>query len=85
MVVAIVFQACYELVVAMVSFMDMSSCCRYACFVMQGFVMSDLSLQSCLYKSVYAMLSFLLSLNLLIKLAMFTWVPSYLLCPFSFW
>ena len=30
----------------------------YACFVMQGFVMSDLSSQSSLHNSVYAMLYF---------------------------
>ena len=70
----------YELSLAMVSFMNMSYCCFYACFVMQCFVVSVLSSQSCLHNSVYAMLYFLPSLKLLIKLAMFTWVPSYFMC-----
>ena len=69
----------------MVSFMNMRYCCRYACFVMNCFVMSESSSQRCLHNSVNAMLCFLLSLNLLTKLAMFTWVPSYLLILFGSW
>ena len=59
----LVIHTCYELALAMISFMNMSSCCRYACFVMQCFVMSESSSQRCLHNSVNAMLCFLLSLK----------------------
>ena len=52
---------------------------------MQCLVLSASSSQTCLRNSVFAMSSFLLSLNMLTKLAMFTWVPSYLLIPFGLW
>ena len=65
---------------------------QYSCFVKHleyitaiCFVVSDLSSQRCYHESIYVMLCFLLSLKLLITLAMFTWVPSYLLCLFGSW
>ena len=77
--------ACYEMVLAMVSFLNMSSCYFYAYLVMKFLVVSESSSQRGLRNSVFAMSSFLLSLNLLTKLAMFTWVPSYLLIFFDLW
>ena len=50
--------ACYELALAMVSFMNMSSYCWYACFVMKCIVMTGMSSQSCYHNSVYDMLCF---------------------------
>ena len=52
---------------------------------MQWIVFNASSSQTCLHNSVYAMPIFLLSQNLLTKLAMFTWVPSYLLILFGLW
>ena len=54
----LVIHTCYELALAMVSFINMPACCGYACFVMQGFLMSVLSSQRCLHNSVYGMLCF---------------------------
>ena len=67
--------ACYEIVITMVSFMNMSSYYFYDYLVMQCLVLSESSSQRGLHNSVFAMSSFLLSLNLLTKLAMFTWEP----------
>ena len=47
----------------MVSFINMLSCCMYACFVMHCFVMSASSSQRCLHNTVSAMLCFLPSLK----------------------
>ena len=55
--------ASYELAIALFSFLNMSSFLCYAYLVMQHFVVSDLSSQKCLHNSIYAMLSFLLSLK----------------------
>ena len=52
---------------------------------MQCLLLSASSLQTCLHNSIFAMSSFLLSLNLLTKLAMFTWVPSHLMILFGLW
>ena len=52
---------------------------------MKCLVVSASSLQTCLRNSVFAMTSFLLTLNLLTKLAMFTWVPSYFLILSGLW
>ena len=45
-------------VLAMDSFINMPSCCRYACFVMHCFVMSESSSPRCLHIMVSAMLCF---------------------------
>ena len=50
--------ASYELVLSMVRFMNMSAFYWYAYIVIQCFVVSGMSLQSCLHESVYAMLCF---------------------------
>ena len=81
----LVIHASYELALAMVSFLNMSSCWQYAQLFMQCLVLSASSSRTCLHNSVFAMSSFLLSLNLLAKLAMFTWVPSYLLILLGLW
>jgi len=52
---------------------------------MQCLVLSASISQRGLRNSVFAMSSFLLSLNLLTKLAMFTWLPLYFLIPFGLW
>ena len=69
----------------MVSYLNMPSCRCYAYLVMQCLVVSEPSSQRGLHYSVYEMLSFLLSLNLLTKLAMFTWLRLYFLIPFGLW
>ena len=55
--------ACYLFALAMDSFINMLSCCRYACFVMHCLVFSESSSQRCLHIIVSAMLCFLLSLK----------------------
>ena len=55
--------ACYELALAMFSFINIPYCCMYACFVMHCLVMSESSSERCLHDSVTAMLCFLLSLK----------------------
>ena len=55
--------SCYELALAMFSFRNMPSCCRYACFIMHTFVVSASSSPRCLHIIVSAMLCFLLSLK----------------------
>ena len=52
---------------------------------MQCLVVSASSSQTCLHNSVLPCSSFLLSLNLLTKLAMFTWLPLYFPIPFGWW
>ena len=64
---------------------DHVSCWQYAYLVMQCLVVSESSSQRGLHNSVFAISSLLQSLNLLPKLAMFTWVPSYLLILFGLW
>ena len=54
----LVIHASYELSLAMVSFMKMSSCYWYAYIVMQCFVVSGMSSRSCYHSSAYAMLCF---------------------------
>ena len=83
--VVVVAPSCYESVLAMVCLFIMSSCWVYAQFVMQCLVVSAQSSQTCLRNSVLPCSSFLLSLNLLTKLAMFTWLPLYFLIPFDLW
>ena len=53
----------YELSLAMVRFINIPSCCRYACFVMHCFVVSASSSPRCLHNTVSAMLCFLQSLE----------------------
>ena len=50
--------ACYEIVLAMVSFMNMSYFYFYDYLVMQCLVVSESSSQRCLHNSIYAMPSF---------------------------
>ena len=76
----VVVLSCYVFALAMDSFINMPYCCRYASFVMHCFVMSASSSQRCLHITVSVMLCFLLT-----KLAMFTWLPSYLLVVFGLW
>ena len=57
------FHTCYVFSLAMDSFINMPSCCRYACFVMHCFVARASSSPRCLHISVSAMLCFLLSLK----------------------
>ena len=59
----LVIHAPYELVLAMLSFINLPSYCRYACFVMHCFVVSASSSPSCLHIIVSAMLCFLHSLK----------------------
>ena len=54
----LVIHESYELSLAMVIFMNMSSCYWYAYIIMQCFVVSGMSSQSCYHNSVYAMLCF---------------------------
>ena len=45
--------SCYVFSLAMVSIINTPSCCRYACFVMHCFVVSESSSPRCLHNSVY--------------------------------
>ena len=54
----LVINASHELDLAMFRFMNMSSCYWYAYIIMQCFVVSGMSSQSCYHNSVYAMLCF---------------------------
>ena len=55
--------SCNVFALAMVSFINMPSYCRYACFVMHFFVLSASSSPRCLHITVSAMLCFLPSLK----------------------
>ena len=56
--VLLVISEPYDYVIAMFSFIIMSSYCWMPSHAMKCFVMSDLSSQRCLHNSVFAMLSF---------------------------
>ena len=57
------YRASYVVVLAMDSFINMPSCCRYAWFVMHCSVVSASSSQRGLHINISAMLCFLLSLK----------------------
>ena len=69
----------YELALAIFSFIIMSSYCWLPCHTMYCSVVSGSSSPTCLLIVVPAMYKSVISL------AMFTWVPSYFLCPFGSW
>ena len=81
----LVIHAPYELDLAILSFIIIPYYCWMPSHAMKCFLMSDLSSQRCLHNSVYAMLSFSAKSESVYELAMFTWVPSYLLCLFGSW
>ena len=77
--VSLVIHAPHELVLAMLSFMNMSSYCWSPYHAMYCSVVSGTSSPTCLLIVVPAMF------ESVIQLAMFTWVPSYLLVLFGSW
>ena len=75
----LVIHAPYELALAMLSFINMYSYCWSPCHAMYCLVVSCTSSPTCLLIVVPAMYESVL------YLAMFTWVPSYLLILFGSW
>ena len=73
------FQACYELAIAMFSFINMYSYCWLSFHAIYFPVVSGTSSPTCLLIVVPAMFESVISF------AMFTWVPSYLLILFGSW
>ena len=70
---------CYVLALAMLSFINMYSYCWFPCHAMYCSMVRGSSSPTCLLIVVPAMYESVISL------AMFTWVPSYFLCPFGSW
>ena len=75
----LVIHAPYDLSLAMLSFINMSSYCWLPCHAMYCSVVSSSSSPTCLLIVVPAMYESVISF------AMFTWVPSYLLILFGSW
>ena len=81
--VLLVIHAPYHHAIAILSFIFMPSCCWLTSHGMKCYVVSGSSSPTCLLIVVSAMNCYFHCLNLFMELAMFTWVPSYLLCLFG--